>query len=140
MNKMISILALLISVSVHAHAEEIKCKCDEVPFKPDPPCVKACVVAVMKNADMSTLAENVKLTKYQEFSLERYRSGPPVADGPDKDALIQKSSLNQVEKNLYSLPGNQLRKIVLTVPPADRTIFIPADKVDYYKWDNPQTK
>lgn len=67
MNKMTSILALLISISVHAHAEEIKCKCDEVPFKPDPPCVKACVVAVMKNADMSTLAEKIKLTEYQEF-------------------------------------------------------------------------
>ncbi len=134
MNRIWGVFALYASISLQTYAEDIKCKCDQVPFKPDPPCVRACLVSLMKNADMSALTANVDLTENQESSLEMYRS-KPVGDGSDPDEAV-----NQVEKKLYSLPGDQLKKLIMTVPLTDRTVLVPVDQLEYYKRDKPPAK
>ncbi|MVW87724.1 hypothetical protein EI969_17545 [Pseudomonas sp. PB101] len=135
MNRILGIFALVIATSLQASGENIKCKCDEVPFKPDPPCVRACVVSIMKNADMNILTAKVSLTDHQESSLEMYRN-KPVRDGFDLDGKkAQKHNLYQVEKKLYSLPSDQLKTLILTAPPENWTVVVPLDQLDYYKRD-----
>ncbi|WP_042955154.1 hypothetical protein [Pseudomonas sp. G5(2012)] len=137
MTKILSLvlLSVSVSISVQAFGEDVKCKCNEVPFKPDPPCVKACVVSIMRNSDSDTFVETVGLTEFQEYSFTLFRNRP-VADNVDVDnALRRKRSLNQVEMKLYSLPKERLEKIIQTVPSPNRTVLIPQDKVEFYKFD-----
>lgn len=140
MNKTLVIFALAVSNCLQAYGEDIKCKCDEVPFKPDPPCVRACVVSIMKNADMNTLTAKAGLTDDQASSIETLRTRP-VRDNFDINIENwQRYNLRQIEKKLYSLPGVQLKKLTLTAPPKNWTVVIPSDQIDYYKRDWPSSK
>ena len=140
MNRILAVFMLSIATSLQVLGEDIKCKCDEVPFKPDPPCVKACVVSIMQNADMDILTAKVTLSDQQQSSLEIYRI-KTVGDGFDPDEeKAQRRKLFEVEKKLYSLPSDQLKALILTAPPKNWTVVVPLDQLDYYKRDWPQSK
>lgn len=135
MTRLFGLLAFSVAVSLHAYGEDVKCGCDEVPFKPDPPCVKACVASIIKYSDFNELTANVDLNDEQSYSISQFRNPTPKDNVTLETVFRQGRNLKEVESKLVSLPNSRLERIIMTVPAAKRTVFIPADEIELYKLD-----
>jgi len=133
MKKLLIPLIFYAVFSSHTYAEDVKCGCDEVPFKPDPPCVKACIYTIIKYSDFNKLTTSLNLNDEQSYSVSEFRRPTPKDNATLETASFQRRNLREVESKLVTLPDSRLEKLIITIPAAKRTILIPADEIEMHK-------
>lgn len=137
MRKTLLLFACLV-FSLEIYGEDVKCKCNEVPFEPDPPCAKACIVSIIKYSDFKKLVTGAGLSLGDKFVVNNLRTfGMHNHDeallGRNDGCDYCENELRKIEVKLYFLPSDQLKAIVKTLP--GDTILIPKSRVMDYKLD-----
>lgn len=115
--------------SLNAYAEDVKCSCSEVPFEPDPPCVNACVAAILTNSKYEAIAANLELTESQKKTLVLYRNpkiDPNLLSVPTAE---QKADLSKFAARINELPQEKFDYLKKSVPAGKLAISIPKWKV-----------
>ncbi|MFK0087575.1 hypothetical protein ACIQUS_09775 [Pseudomonas sp. NPDC090755] len=137
MKKYFLLSACLAVASFQVYGESIKCKCNKVPFEPDPPCAKACIASIIRYSDFEKLVTNADLSRDQQYAIFSYRLGriETKAAGIEAKRDYDVVELNQVQVKLFHLPSDQLKRIVKTVPVEFGTVLVPSDKIMYYEFD-----
>lgn len=125
------VLTCLAVVSLHAFGEDVKCKCNEVPFQPDPPCAKACIASIIEFSNFNELVEKAALSKQQAHAINELRD-PASSDGEGIKASYPDypgSTFNQIEMKLISMPSDQIKFLVKTAPDEKQTVNVPQSQV-----------
>jgi hypothetical protein len=146
-------------VSLQAIGGEVKCKCNEVPFEPDPPCAKACIVSIIRYSNLDKLVATAELSSPQQKAIKNVRKeesssymwfsikeglntvdrkldmllGRPVSDVHGAPPLIE--NLNEVEIKIFLLPGDKLKEIAATLPLQIQTLSVPEKRVKLYEFE-----
>lgn len=115
-------------VAISASAD-ITCKCESFPFLPSPPCPKVCRTLLFEKADIGKLTTSLELSSDEVQAVERYRMRFGVTDTPNKPidwgvglTPEEITDVTKVKQKVVDLDGQQIKPLIKTIKPADRTV------------------
>ncbi|MNG04373.1 hypothetical protein D3C84_874990 [compost metagenome] len=137
MKRICLVLTCLTVASLHAFGEDVKCKCNEVPFQPDPPCAKACIASIIEFSNINELIAKAALSKQQAQAINELRDPASTGGGGIKASYpdYPGSTFNQIEMKLISMPSDKLEFLVKTAPDEKQTVNIPLSQVKEFVLD-----
>jgi len=122
----VGMLFWMVAMSASAN---VTCKCESFPFLPSPPCPKVCRALLFEKADIGTLTTSLELSNDEVQAVERYRLRFGFTDTPNKpidwDVELtpeEIADVTKVKQKVVELDRQQIKPLIKTVKPADRTV------------------
>lgn len=108
---------------------DVTCKCESFPFLPSPPCPKVCRALLFEKADIGTLKTSLELSSDEVQAVERYRLRFGLTDTPNQPigwnlelTPEEIADVTKVKQKVVDLDRQQIKPLIKTIKPADRTI------------------